>query len=316
MLEAAVEQTELLDLDDQRAAQRVMLAQGRMQLDDVRCQSDFDEAVRLAVGQPSQWSPVVLLNAGESAVRAGKLDEAERLQGLGEQAAERLGMPFHVEYARAAADQLNVLRGRWTEIESAFETAARSAGGQLERLCRLATVELLARRPAAGAAALASARSLTASVGDAGATVYVASMRARALVEGREYEVAKLALGEALAGMRDGVAQWGPMLATAAHAARRLGEADAVEAILDRARLETPWLDAARAVCRGDLEEALAVYRKIGSVPDQVLTLRELAEDLRAAGRDADATAPELEAERLVAGLRPPATPAQVDVAS
>jgi hypothetical protein len=55
------------------------------------------------------------------------------------------------------------------------------------------------------------------------------------------------------------------------------------------APIETAWLDAARAYASGALEQAAALFARIGSRPDEALTRLRVAKAFAEAGRDADA---------------------------
>jgi hypothetical protein len=52
----------------------------------------------------------------------------------------------------------------------------------------------------------------------------------------------------------------------------------------------TPWLQAAAAIATGDYERAAELYAEIGSLPDEALTRLRAAEQLLAAGRQAEGT--------------------------
>jgi hypothetical protein len=72
-----------------------------------------------------------------------------------------------------------------------------------------------------------------------------------------------------------------------AFAAERIGRADALVAPLAGVP-DTPWVQAARAVCGGSFAEAAALYAEIGTLPDEALArLREAGRLTRAGDRPA-----------------------------
>jgi tetratricopeptide (TPR) repeat protein len=103
------------------------------------------------------------------------------------------------------------------------------------------------------------------------------------------------------------VARWNGELSSTAYwlldaavVARDLGLGDRLlEA--SEAAIETPWLVAARAILRGDLGAAAAVYAEAGDRAGEAYVRLRLAKELAAAGRRADA---DVELQRALAFYR------------
>jgi hypothetical protein len=74
-----------------------------------------------------------------------------------------------------------------------------------------------------------------------------------------------------------------------AWALRELGRTDEFIEVLERARSQTPWHDAARRIATSDLAGAAEGYREIGSVPDEAFARLRAAEELVRAGKRSEA---------------------------
>jgi hypothetical protein len=89
-----------------------------------------------------------------------------------------------------------------------------------------------------------------------------------------------------------------PTLADVAWLFHDLGRAaELIEIVLDPDPIKSPWNDAARAICDGELVRAVDTIDRIGHTASAAYARLRAAEALAAAGEDADAAAQRAEAE-------------------
>jgi hypothetical protein len=116
------------------------------------------------------------------------------------------------------------------------------------------------------------------------------AFRARALVASGSVEAADRQASELLTRVREDPwtlsVDWLPDLAVVLE---QLGRGDRLLEVAARARLRTPWLEAATAFARGDPEGAAEVYARLGARPEEAFARLRAAERLLAAGRPVEA---------------------------
>ncbi len=256
-----------------------------------------DDNERALVVATELNSPVSLSCYGNLAdVRRylGSLEESARLHLAGERSAERFGIPFQARKFRAQQAIDLYYRGDWEEALDhldeylrVVETSFPHYGTAEARLHRGRI--RLARGDGQGAlddarAALAFART----TGEPWDLFPALAFHARASVEHHPDWVEE-SITELLLALAAGQPFWGasslPDL-LAGLPERRYSE---LRRLLDEARPETRWYEAARAVLVGDHAAAADVYGAIGSRPDEAVARLEAARQSLTAGDKDDA---------------------------
>jgi hypothetical protein len=143
-----------------------------------------------------------------------------------------------------------------------------------------------------------------------------------ALAMGRSEEAAELASDLAALGapMVAALCAPFPTLADVAWLFHDLGRAaEFIEVVLDPDPIKSPWNDAARAICHGQLVGAADIIDQIGHTASAAYARLRAAEALAAAGKEAEAAAQRAQAEafyRTVGAIRLIGNGATLDTAS
>ena len=113
-----------------------------------------------------------------------------------------------------------------------------------------------------------------------------------------------MSVAEILPGATLGVIGGGQLGRMFVHAAQQLGY---VTAVLDPDPIQSPWNDAARAICDGELARAADIIDEIGHAAAAAYARLRATEALAAAGQDVEAAAQQRQAEsfyRKVGAIR------------
>jgi class 3 adenylate cyclase/tetratricopeptide (TPR) repeat protein len=274
----ALEMADALGLDEVRAHALNNIGSARFLLGDEGAMDDLAESLRIALARNSPESIRASLNLGNLHSHFGNLEESFRVQAEGRRAAERLGDGAGIQWF--AAERLWELYwcGDWDEaVALATSLLADVEAGAprmiLEPAARLIIgwVEFARDR---SDAALDELTQLYMFVRDAdfrqGALPALA-VRARVLAAAGRDDDARRDVDELLRLWSERAAGAGYWAADLAFAAAALGCATEVETALAGAG-ETRWVEAARAVLRGDNESAAELFARIGSRPDEALS--------------------------------------------
>jgi class 3 adenylate cyclase/tetratricopeptide (TPR) repeat protein len=298
----ALELAERLGLPEVRAHALNNIGWARVALGDRGGLDDLEQSLAVAVERNSPELVRASLNLGTALAHFGDLAGTFAVHADGRRAAERFGDPAGMQWF--AAERLWELywRGRWDEAvtladELLAEVEAGSPRSYSEPAARLARgwIELARGR---SEEALADVTVLCDFARDAKylqIMLPALALRARVLATaGREddawHDVEELLRLWQESGIGIG-AYW---TADLAFAANRIGRADALLEPLTTLP-DTPWVQAARAVCEGLFASAAGLYAGIGTLPDEALARLYEGERLLAAGERA-AAADELDA--------------------
>jgi class 3 adenylate cyclase/tetratricopeptide (TPR) repeat protein len=324
----AFQMAQELGLEDVEANVLASIGVARVTIGDLGGKVDLERAIEIA---ERIKSPEVIRgynNLASTHAALGDLSRAFELYALGARAAERFGRIRALRWLEAERMSELYWRGRWDEALAQADEFVRQAESGLPhhrevdaRLTR-ARIRLARADPAAALADSALALEFARKVRDP-QTLFPAlafHSRIRLATDGRK-EASKLATKLLDTWAAAGVTFAAFWLADLAVVLAELDRADDLEhASTSFVRIPTRWLDAARAVVRGDDLHAARIYAAIGSLPDEAEARLRAAENLAKTGRRDEADgelAPALDfyrsvqasgwlarAERLLVGSR------------
>jgi class 3 adenylate cyclase/tetratricopeptide (TPR) repeat protein len=289
----ALAMAEQLGLDELRAHALDNLGLAKINLGDRDGFADLERSIEIAVAARSPEAGRGYNNLGAMTWYLGDSRRAAELFDEATRVSEELGSVAIARYSRIVRIQLLFSHGEWSEgFRQADEFIAACEAGEphyLENAIRGERAKArLARGDVDGALddierAIDHARR----AGDPQARLPTCARAVRLYADvGRVAEATRLA-DEVLAERGVGSYTYSE-LAWVAHVLDRVEET--AEAI-DRARPQTRWADAARAVLRGDFEQAADVFYEIGLLDEEADARVRAAEKLLGAGRRAEADA-------------------------
>jgi tetratricopeptide (TPR) repeat protein len=298
---------EALDLEELRARLHNYVGCARCCLGDERGLAEIETSI--AVAESAGFAGGVVNAYGNLASELqffAKLAESRRAERTALELAERYGLGFMLRNYRAGGAGWAYLDGRWDEaVAVANELIALGEAGDphysdSQLLALRGWIEFArgeaseAERDARRAVELARALDLQAQsqAYSIGGSV--------ALAMGRGEEAAELASELAALGVPMVAALCAPFptlpdVAWLFHDLGRAGEF--IEVVLDPDPIKSPWNDAARAICDGELARAADTIERIGHTASAAYARLRAAEALAAAGKDAEAAAQRAEAE-------------------
>jgi len=298
---------EALGMEDQRARLHIVIGSARYGLGDT---GGF-EAIEAGIAIADAAAAFEIVGIGydnlSSGLNAfGRLSEARRAWRQMVEHGERYGLARLLRFGRAQAAGWEYLDGRWDEaIAIADELIAAADGGERHysdpAVLALRAWIRLARGDAAGADRDSERAAALARDSDAQAQSTGYCIRAAvALAAGKRGEAGELASELAAIGPRLQAALNTPFptLVDVAWVFRDLGrERGFTEAVLDARPIKSPWVDAARAICDGDLGRAADIIEGIGHTASAAYARLRAAEAFAATGREVEAAAQRAQAE-------------------
>jgi class 3 adenylate cyclase len=298
---------EALGMEDQRARLHNTVGCARCGLGDSGGLDEIETSISIAeAAGVLEYAAVGYGNLSHELNFFARLAEARHAWCRYLEVSERYGLGRNLRDARAHAGGWAYLDGRWDEAAAIADDliAAAEVGNAHYTDAHMRALRAwirFAREDSAGAehdsaAAVAFARTADLQAQSAGYPIRAAI----AIPAGRRDEANRLAsevtaLGPAM------VAALGfpfPTLVDVAWIFSDLGRAnDFIEAVLDPDPIKSPWNDAARAICGGELARAADIIEDIGHKAAAAYARLRAAEALAAAGEHQDAAAQRAKAE-------------------
>ena len=298
---------EKFGMEDQRARVHIVVGCARCGLGD---RGGLDEIERgIAVAQAAGNADMVVngyVNFHSELHFFARLAEARRAWGQAIELGQRYGVARHLRALRADGAGWAYLDGRWNEaiaVADELITAADSGDSHftdafvrsLRGWIALARGDVAAAdRDTKRAVELARASDLQAQ-----SQAYCIGGGV-AFATGRREEADELASDLAALGppMVAALCSPFPSLTDVAWIFRDLGRAgELIEVVLDPDPIKSPWNDAARAICDGELARAVDIIEGIGHTAGSAYARLRAAEALAAAGEDVQAAAYQTKAE-------------------
>ncbi|MGH3029738.1 MAG: ATP-binding protein [Gaiellaceae bacterium] len=306
-----LEMAEQLGLDELQAHALSSMGISRMNLGDLGGIRDLERALAIAVERNLPESVRAYGNLAETASNhLGDLARAFELRAESRRVAERFGIEPLIRFQRGELTVECYWTGRWDEgLDLAEELLSEAEAGSpsyMDSICRLVRGRIgLARDDRGALDDAAKALEVARVVRDPQVLYPALAFRARAELVARRRDEAGAFADELLSlwarrpvTMLDSHLQ---SFADAAEVLRALGRGPELTAIARSARMQTPWIDAAKALVRGDFERAAEIYAQTGSLPDEAFARLRAAESLIEAGSRA---AGDAELQRALAFFR------------
>jgi class 3 adenylate cyclase len=298
---------EALGMEEQRARLHIVLGSARYGLGDSGGFQQIETGIAIAEAAGSFEMVVIGYNNLTSGLNSfARLADARRAWQQQVKIAERYGLGRALRFARLEGACWAYLDGRWDEALAVAEELIAAADAGDRHYSDPAALALrawirLARGDAAGADRDSERAAALARDSDVQARAVGYSIRAAiALDSGSGPEPAGLASDLAKIGTRltSALNTAFPTFADAAWVFRDLGrENEFREVILDANPIESPWNDAARAICDGDLRLAADIIDGIGHTAAAAYARLRAAKAFAAAGQEAEAAAQRAQAE-------------------
>jgi tetratricopeptide (TPR) repeat protein len=273
----ALEMADALGLDEIRAHALNNIGTARFLLGDERGADDLTESLRIALARNSPESLRASLNLGNLHSHFGNLEESFRVQSEGRREAERFGDTAGIQWFATERSWELYWRGEWDEaVELATSLLADVEAGaprlNLESAARLirSWVEFARDRLDAALAELTQLCELVREADFLQMKLPALALRARVLAAAGRDDDARADVDELLDAWRERAAGGAYWTVDLAFAAVDLGCAAEVEGALADAG-ETRWVEAARAVLRGEYVDAAELFARIGSRPDEAV---------------------------------------------
>jgi hypothetical protein len=298
---------EAFGMEDQRARLHIVIGSARYGLGDT---GGFEEIERgIAIAEAAGAFELVGIgydNLSSGLHSFGRLADARRVWRQAPSLAERYGFARMLRFTRAQAAGWEYLDGHWDEaITIADELIAVADAGNRHYMdpavLSLRAWIRLARGDAAGADRDSERAAALARDSDAQAqsTGYCARAAVALAAQNRD-EADELASELAGIGrlLQTALNTAFPTLVDVAWVFRDLGrESEFSAVVLDARSIESPWVDAARAICDGDLARAAEIIDGIGHTAAAAYARLRAAEAFAAAGQKAEAVAQRAQAE-------------------
>lgn len=325
-MDRAIEEgTESLDLavrfglDDMRARNLNTLGMARVHKGDLGGFDQLQEALDLAHEVRSPDEAIAAGNIAWLKADVGDLRTAWEMHQKAVQIAGRRGLDASIRWYKAERVYYDYWRGSWDEALTLADTfiaeVQAGRGHYMETYCRFLRAAIrVARGDVSGALSDAARASEVARRGKDPQVLHPAlAFEARLLASVGEVADASAVADELLSawGKRGVRAQSESV--DGAWALYDLGRSADLLEYLDRARVQTPWHTAARAIAHSDFGAAASTYGEIGTIPDQAYAHLRAATSLSAAGDHAAATTHLRTALPLFASLGATAYTAQAE---
>jgi tetratricopeptide (TPR) repeat protein len=283
---------EELGLDDIRAHALATVGVARASIGDPAGIEDIERAIDIAASINSPEMIRAYNNLATVHAAEGALERAFELYARGRRAAERFGRPRALRWFDTELMYEHYWRGRWNECVRLADEFVEEAAAGVPHL-RLVGARLLRARiglargdePAATAdstAGLDFARSAP----DPQVLFPALAFHARLCADLGRWKEADEALSDLLERWAQTPATF-PSFWTAdvACALAALGSGRNLDAATRKAHMRSLWLEAAVSMAHGDALSAAALYRKIGSLPEEAFARLRAGEGLVASGR-------------------------------
>jgi class 3 adenylate cyclase/tetratricopeptide (TPR) repeat protein len=286
---------EELGLHERRAHALNTLGMSQVDLGDPEGIRNLEQAVAIAVEHNSPEASRAYGNLAEATSNyGGDLTRGFELRAEGLRAAQRFGIAHDSHFFRAELTVEHYWTGRWGEsVELADDLLSRAETGApnyMDAMCWLVRARIgLARDDADASRDAANALEIARLVKDPQVVYPALAFCARAMLErGRTAEGASL-LGELLMSWSE---RPETMLASHLHSfvdaavvVSALGRGADLLEIAGKAKSQTRWIEAAKALVAGDFRRAAEMYAETGSLPDEAFARLRAAETLIGEGR-------------------------------
>lgn len=291
----SLELAERFGLDDMRARNLNTLGMARVHKGDLGGFDQLQEALDLAHEVRSPDEAIAAGNIAWLKADVGDLHTAWEMHQKAVQIATRRGLDASIRWYRAERVYYDYWRGQWDEAVSladAFIAEVAAGGHYMETYCRYLRAAIrLGRGDVPGALSDAARASAVARRGKDPQVLHPAlAFESRLLVSSGDVAGGSAVADELLAAWgKRGVRPQSESV-DGAWALHDLDRCSDLLEYLDRARVQTPWHVAARAIAHGDFAHAASVYAEIGTIPDEAYAHLRAAVSLVAVGDDAAAT--------------------------
>jgi class 3 adenylate cyclase len=292
---------EALGMEDQRSRLHIVVGSARYGLGDIGGFDQIETGISIAEAAGAFDMVVIGYNNLTSGLLVyGRLAEARRGWLLELELCQRYGLAQTLRFARAEAAGWAYLDGRWDEAIAVADELIAAADRGDRHYSDAAVLSLrawirLARGDAAGAHSDSDRGAELARASDPQAQSAAFCIGAAvALAGGRRDEAGELAHELAAIGPVLGGALCTPFptLVDVAWVFRDLGrESEFCDAVLDATPIESPWVDAARAIAGGDLGSAADIIDGIGHMAGAAYARLRAADSSAAEGREQEAAA-------------------------
>jgi class 3 adenylate cyclase/tetratricopeptide (TPR) repeat protein len=275
----ALEIAERLDLRELQLSARATIGTARVSMGDAAGVEDLEESIRIATEAGSPEVVRAYLNLGSVYANLGDVRRARELHARGREAAERFGDPTRLRWF--VAERLYELywSDRW---DVACELAGEMLADIREGTPHIAAFDAylvrgwirLARGEHGGATKDSErALELGRSFGAPQLLYPALAFSARVALASDDRDTAARLATELLAAWAQVKEKTLPSfwVAELAYVMRALGRGAELESAASNGVPSTRWLDAAKAVAKGDDERARELYAEIGSGPDEAL---------------------------------------------
>jgi class 3 adenylate cyclase len=298
---------EALGMESQRARLHIVVGCARCCLGDTDGLNEIEAGI--SVAQLANALDMVVLGYGNLSSELhffGRLADARRASQQQVELCERHGFARQLRIGHVDAAGWACLDGRWDEaIALADELIAAADAGDRDyfdpAVLSLRAWIRLARGDAAGAERDSERAAELARASDLQAQSQAYCVRAAvALAAGKRDEAGDLASELTALGppMVAALCSPFPTLVDVAWVFRDLGrECEFREAVLGADPIKSPWNDAARAICDGDVARAADIIDRIGHGASAAYARLRAAEALAAAGQEAEAAAQRAQAD-------------------
>jgi len=293
----SLELAERFGLEDVRSRNLNTLGMARIADGDEGGFEDLAQSLEIAHAVRSPEEAIAAGNTAWLKADVGELREAWDLHQQSVQIAGRRGLDATIRWYRAEHVYYCYWMGRWDEALAVADEFIREVEAgtihYMETYCRFVRGAIrLARGDRAGAVADAARASEVARGGKDPQVLHPAlAFEARARAAHDDRVGANRVADELLAVWAKAGVRPQAEAVDGAWAFLALGRAPEFTEALDRARVQTPWHQAARLIVTGDLAGAADVYARMGSVPDEAYARLRAAAALVASGHRARANA-------------------------
>jgi len=312
---------EALGMEEARARLHISVGCARCCLGDSGGFDEIETGISLAEQIGSPASVLGYGNLSSELIFFARLADARRAWRQAFELAERYGLARSLRSSRAEGAFWAYLDGRWDEALAVANAAiARAESGDREyadtSLLALRASIRLARGDTAGADADSARAAELGRGSDAQAQSHTFCTRAAVALAAGDRDEANQVTSELLdigTVMVPALCSPFPTLVDVAWVFLDLGrERELRDAVLDPDPIKSPWNDAARAICEGELVRAADLIEGIGHTAAAAYARLRAAEALEAAGQEAEAAAQyaraepfyrEVGAARLLQGL-------------
>ncbi|MGB2953553.1 MAG: adenylate/guanylate cyclase domain-containing protein [Gaiellaceae bacterium] len=209
--------------------------------------------------------------------------------------ADRIGLDSYIRWQQAEHVFHCHWEGRWDEAVATADAfigdVEAGPSHYMETACRYirGTIQLARGNGERALADALRATEVARGADDPQSLNPALAFEARARVAIGDAEAARMVADELLAAWSESGVGALHESVDGAWAFRALGRSDAFLEVLEHARDQTPWHEAARMIAAGDFTAAADVYAEIGSVPDEAYARLRAAEELVRVGNRGEA---------------------------